>query len=228
MILIKSFWDLNLSGVIQILVSAITLSIAYGMFQLARRIRSNHAQIEQVKAIKDLVSELNQIRIGITFSPKGAIFGRGHNIAYNIFEIANLMTDSERVQHLKREDFNDQAIIFSHDTNKLWNINHFVDNPFIPSEIANELENFYISGVTALTTSDVNEDDFVIINTGMKDESLSVFGDGKFAFVPDSFAFQTWLHFKQCTFYLENEIKQWFKQQGIDINLRIDYKNKRI
>ena len=85
------------SGIIQILVGFLSLTISFLTFRLAKKIQKeflkNHTKTKQVEMMSELLVFLNQTKISITFASVSKSSGHGTRVDlfYNIFEIGNLL-----------------------------------------------------------------------------------------------------------------------------------------
>lgn len=118
--------------------------------------------------------------------------------------------------------------------NQILNIKSFIQNPFIPQTVSDELVNFYLVDYTTFDTKEIKDYDeiecIVISNhyepnvfTNQDDETSYRY---KQCFIP---ALQNWESLKICSQNLETAIRKWLLTHGIqqkDINIRADFINK--
>lgn len=226
----------GISSWAQVVISFFTFLVAMFTFYLAIMVRKRIFKIEtvkkQVEVVTELVNELNFSRIyveGWETSESGGI-GSSFAINYNIFEIGDLLRKGKGKYiwgNPSLSEFDDEIIILDHGTNQIWDIKSFINNPFLPKSIADELLNFYSRQVTVQKKSEQQYSKYVLLASGIFEKG-KVRQDYKDRdhFIGDADALKTWLNLKTYANNLSKILDKWFRSHGIkDINLRIDYKN---
>jgi len=219
---------IDFSEIISILSLLFTIWIA---LKIHKEATHNQAKAKQMETMCSLVEHLNKSKISIAFWRKNEQSGSGigSNISFNIFEIGALYKNGENDDqsfNTSFEDFDDEIVTFNSNHKQIIeNIKDFIDNPFIPKNIADELMNFYVVETTKIIMSKEHIR-FVLLNPIMSfdnfdDYSTSDISSGK------ALALFTWLNLKVHSCNLTNEISSWFLKNGIkDFNIRIDFKNR--
>lgn len=229
-------WD-RIQSFVQTIVGVLTIFIIYLTFRLSRRVRKeflkNQTKSKQVEMMSQLVQNLNQSKITIEgwFYNKTGGGGSSWDKQYNIFEIGDLKDKNEisLSMSLNLNEYDENAVLFDRNTNQIWNIKSFIDNPFIPKTIADELMNFYSSSFEIIAIDDLqkNEEEIVMLKSG-------IFEDGRIReelrdgmlIKGNAIALKSWLNLKSFASNLTQQINKWFVNNGIDdLNLRIDFKN---
>jgi len=218
---------------ILVLIALLTLYVAW----LARKeFLKNQAKTKQIEIMSLLISELNTVKIGIeawSFKDDLSAAGRGWSVKYNIFEIANLYTTEEvdfRGNKINFSNYDDQPVIFDEKSNQIANIKDFIDHPFLPKKIADELINFFSFNCEAICRQSLcgKNAEVMILTSGIFEAEKRPRNEitGRFFINSDAIICSSWLNLKAHSNNLMEVIIKWFKQNGIDdVNLRIDYKN---
>jgi hypothetical protein len=241
--LINYLYNLNSSQLLPIIqgsVGVISLILSFFTFKFARKAQKaivrNHTLNKQLEAMTELLKHLNDSKIDISFwefSPTGGS-GSSSLLLYNIFEIGKLLNNTE-LHPLDRQPydmntFDDVPIIFNRESNQILDIKDFIDNPFIPKSIADNLKDFYVPNYN-LIDGDLlrrNSECVVILETGIFKSNKRIQNEERpndFYIEGKTFVLLSWLNLKVYSFELTKKIETWFKIHGIkDVNLRIDYK----
>lgn len=230
-------WD-RIISLVQTIVGVLTIFIIYLTFRLSRRIRKeflkNHTQSKQVEMVSLLVQNLNQSKISIEgwFYNKTGGGGSSWDLRYNIFEIGDLRDKNEKSSlgmTTNLNEYDEKAVLFDRKTNQIWDIKSFIDNPFMPKKIADELINFYSSIFEIVKIEDLqkNEEEIVMLKSRIfeKGRIHEELNEGTLI-KGNAVALESWLNLKSFAANLTEQINKWFKDNGIDdVNLRIDFKN---
>lgn len=126
-------------------------------------------------------------------------------------------------------DFYEQPIHFGGFCNQLSDIKKFIDNPFLPQTIADELVKFYSSNSTSIETTNVVPPRRIVIKT-------QIFRPSMFEYLPqnadktirsnNAFALENWENFKACSENLENVLRNWLNKYKVkEVNIRKDFKH---
>ncbi len=212
-----SAWDKSqvFIGLVSLLVAIASLFIAYKTLRMAKEVQqaiaSNHAKEKQVETMCELVAFLNDARIRVVFriNTDGSNMRGEDGVSYNLFEIGYLNEND-----MNWSDFDDCKVFFSQNTNKIVDVVDYINNPFIPKKIADELKKFV---VFELGDSSTQRGEVVFICSDEK-ESFD-YKTGK-EIVRPSF---TWATLKQQSQKLTKVVSDWFKENNIDdFNIRCD------
>src|SRR5690606_22588472 len=98
----------------------------------------------------------------------------------------------------------------------------FVDDAFIPKQIADKLFEFYVINANVVTKDEllIDEESAEIVILSSSDNETSILGPYQ---KTNCYALLTWLNFKTHCNDLIVILDKWFKKNGIvDYNLRID------
>ena len=197
-------------------ISAVVAAIV--AYKASKSIASNHVKTKQVEQVSNLVEYLNKTKIPVSlwddYDNEGTLRPAEYtNIAYNLFEIANLEENPKPLVldvHSYSKSYNDIEVFVSNQ--KVLDINSFVDNPFTPCSIADKLKPFYFESGEENSTTKHNKNTIVVL--------------GDFTNIPNNYSFKTWKKFITYTRELKSEIEDWFKKNNIECNLRTkDFKN---
>jgi hypothetical protein len=230
-------WN-RIISLVQTIVGVLTIYIIYLTFRLSRKIRKeflkNHTKSKQVEMMSSLVQNLNQSKISIEgwFYNETGGGGSSWDLRYNIFEIGDLKNKngkSDLGMSTNLNEYDDKAVLFNRKTNQIWDIKSFIDNPFIPKKIADELINFYSSNFEIVRVEDLqkNEEEIVMLKSKIFEEGRihEELNEGTLI-KGNAVALNSWLSLKSFASNLTETITKWFKDNGIDdLNLRIDFKN---
>lgn len=221
------------SDIAQIIIAFIGLIIGYLTFRLAMRINKeffkNHAKSKQVEKMSELMEFLNNTKIYLTFTDFYKHRGSGGTslgIYYNIFEIGNLLNNKTIHPLYKKEiDFNeydDSPVFLDENSKQIMDIKKYIDSAFIPKDIADALNDFYVSFTSNVNFDTLTEGEtsVVVLNSTEEKDKYKIFKQ------TNCEALKSWLNFKTHSNNLIKSIKIWFEKNGInDCNIRLDYKN---
>ncbi|WP_282126998.1 hypothetical protein [Marinifilum flexuosum] len=241
----KSFIDIckkvdwnKVSAILQAIVGVITIAFVLYTYNTANELRieylKNHTKSKQIEVVCDLVEKLNSSRIKIEAVrfEKGTAYGQSRTLLYNIFEIGDLLKPGKKGVFnvdIDFKEYDDFKVLFDSQSNQIWELKEFINNPFLPKEIADELISFYSIRCVLKDRKELEDSRAKIIVLKSK-----CFEMGKISekieypdFIEGSaIALESWLQLKSYSLKLTHTISYWFKKNGIDdINLRIDYKN---
>lgn len=221
-VLLFDKWQLFIS-IASFLVACGTLWMAW---KVQKAVASNHAKQKQVEVMSNLVEYLNNTRINLSFienDPDGKLIIEEIKEPLNIFEIACF----DSVYKKNKLVYDEYVICFEENTNCVIDLSVFVNDPFVPQEIANKLMSFHVSELI------VYEDKFlpgifVMICNCKTDNTIDV--DNcmipKFQTVKGK-EIQEWKDFKECCYSVSVALKDWFAKAGIqECNIRLDYIKK--
>ena len=209
--------------------------LSYLTFRLAIKVHKeflkNHAKSKQVEKMSDLVEFLNNTKIYLIFTnfyPNGGIGGTSYDTYYNIFEIGDLLGNktlhnlTERT--IDNSDYDDFPVYLDSGSQQIMDIKKFVDNPFVPKQIADKLFDFFVIKYEIIELSGLveNKTSAVILNSAENNDDFKNFKE------TNCEALKSWLSLKTHSKNLTKIISEWFLEKGIDdYNVRIDYKNIR-
>jgi hypothetical protein len=227
--------QINSSDVLQILIGLATLIVTLLTFKLAKTVHKefskNHANSKQVEKMSDLVEFLNNTRIYlkfIDFDQNGEAVGTDEGIDYNIFEIGDLLENKTIHNVIKRtidfNDYDDCQVLLDAESEQIMDIKKFVDNPFIPKQIADRLFSFFVTQSENIKSNNFGENktSAVVLYTTEKIDNVKNLKQA------DCEALRSWLNLKTHSKNLTEAISDWFLEKGVDdYNVRIDYKNIR-
>lgn len=235
---------------IEVIISALSVIIGFilsfiGIQQTRnarKEIATNRVKMEEERIVGKLVNYLNNTYLTFCF----AVFDNGDDnqfhsgggeisgVNYNIFEVGHLADfgdtgfDSENdsdttMMHRTKYEFDTAIVMFDEGVNELINIGQFVNNPYMPNVVADELSEF-----VAMFRREV---EFPIEQVRGKYEVVLVrpynnerIFDLKKAVSVQGDAYKTWSSFKGHAKSLTNTIIKWYADNHIkNINIRIDY-----
>lgn len=197
------------------IVSAITLALAW---IIMKHFQKQEISIKQLEKVTDLIDYINNHKIGFLFGRTGGHMYSGDFIEMSLFEIKNM--------EFNDKEFLSSPILLDEKTRGIIDISNYVNNPFIPRDISEELKNFNSWMGTAIYSSDIDKEskesgeisavvlkanvksNFQLFNNNNKEKPLYV-AYGAFSCID-------WNNFKECSFNLERSIKNWLKKYNID------------
>lgn len=214
-------------AIISLIVSILTLWFAYKVYSMYAK---QQILAKQIEAVYKLIEHLHNDSFKLGFSALANNGDRAENLTLNIFEAAFLSKGDFR------NNYNSLSICFGKGSNQILDIKPFIQNPFIPKNISDQLVNFYSVDYTIFDTKEIKDyeevDCIVISNHYIKNlftnEDHETSYKYKQSFIP---ALQNWESLKLCSQNLEKAIKLWLINQGIkqdDVNIRADFINKPI
>jgi hypothetical protein len=214
----------------------IGLSTLYLAYLVRKEFLRNQTKTKQIEVMSNLITELNTLKIKIEawrFNTDLTATGTGWTLNYNLFEIADLYTTTEkdyRGAPVNFEDYDDQPVLFEMKSNQIGDIKKFIDNPFLPKAIADRLVDFYSQSSIPITREEISETPTSVIllttNYYEKEKAPSPVVKKRHYIKSHALVFESWLNLKAHSHELMKAIKGWFLKHGIDdVNLRIDYKN---
>ena len=220
----------NSINLLNVLISALTLLLAYVAFKVSRYIAKNHLKTKQVDLVCELIECLNNssIKVGFaTFNKDGHSF-TGAGFLFNIFELGNY----DKIPDGLNIKYEDEVVLFKSNSNQILNIKKYINNPLTPKRIADELLRFYNRNAFHIDTTDSNYifKNFVLIETGILGENI-IFNDAliknKSQIIESNLeVFLSWKHLKESSKHLKIIIEKWLKENNIkENNIREDFKN---
>lgn len=127
------------------------------------------------------------------------------------------------------DEYDDYTVLFKSNSNQIWLIKKYIDNPFLPVNIVDELINFYVTYTQTITreTLGEGEEQAIILDSGILEDNKKPtnYSESDY-FQGIATALLSFLSLKTCSKNLTQIIRKWFKLHGIsEVNLRFDYKN---
>lgn len=227
----------SVSIISQLIFSALSALFIYRTYIIAKKARReflrNQALSKQMLVVNELIAALNDSKIEIEpwiFSKTGGI-GSKWKIKYNIFEIGDLLIRNEKsiFGSLDFNEFDDMTVVFDNTSNQICDIKKYINNPFLPKNIGDQLMNFYSTNLTILKADSLREKEekIVILKSGIFElEKIEETMNPHDYLESNALAMESWLNLKTHSNYLKKTFIEWFESNGIyDVNLRIDYKN---
>jgi hypothetical protein len=208
-------------------ISALTISAM--AYRSSKRTHSeflnNTARAKQFEAVQSLISRLHESKVEIWFFQGAA--GSGNAVKYNVFEIAALLNNKTKNINVTVDycHYDDVQVLFSPNSEQIFDIVKFIDNPFIPQKIADELINFHNSGYELIDAIKLMESDkkYVKINSRISFSDATQ-RSGKLI-EGDMTSSMTWLNLKEHSNKLSQLLRAWFSENGVkDVNIRDDFK----
>lgn len=203
------------------LIAYLSLVISICTFFLTRYTNLRFAKYEfikrQIQEVNDLVCHLNGTVFDVSFTKFSDNGSSGIVYKTNIFEVKNFRTIDEI------EVFTDSLICFRRNSNQLLDLKKYINNPFVPINIASELEKFYSFSNYSLTLEQVDGENIIAITSNFFAENdFEKLNDTALLLrVPSAFALQNLENLIVCSLLLEHSIVKWFKHYKVDqINLR--------
>lgn len=213
------FESINLSAIfsiIAIIISVIALN--------------NHTKIDykkkQLETLTELIKSLHNEYFNISIV-KYSVSGGSSSTIYtiNLFEIDNLI----KLKYNWFEAYMKDRVLFKGNSNQIANIKKFIDDPFLPKNVADELMKFYSIPPTLYIKTIGLEIDQTYIEIESKYFENNIYENSEKSFnlrVLNGFAFKTLTNMVECSISLENSIIKWFKDNNVnELNIRKDYKN---
>jgi hypothetical protein len=208
---------------IALLFSGLSLVLAYNISRAYSRRQLLNKQIETVT---ELIKSLHRDYIEINFS-KFVESGDGSSgAAYTatIFEVVELSKNLKEIN----ERFCDSIVLFKGKCNQVLDIKDYIDNPFTPKTIADNLLGFYSTSYVGAVYSEVGTTHYecVQIQTNNNEPTIIQYYDEKDHFIHgNAIALRSWESFIVCSENLKRSIEDWFSENGVkDLNIRVDFK----
>lgn len=183
--------------------------VALATFCLARKVQkevvNTHAKQKQVEAMCDLVEYLNKTKICFYYQ-KSEHFGFLPFYELTLFEVGGLIVNNNMNDYS-----NDSIILLGEDKMQILDgIEAFLNNGFIPNNIANKLLSFYVPIRECVKTP------YNCLVIGKVETHL---------WKPQCCACKDWATFKEASSDITDSIRKWYTDNGIkNYNIRIDYK----
>lgn len=236
--------------IIEVIISSISVVIGFvlsfiGIQQTRnarKEIATNRVKMEEERIMGKLVNYLNNTYLTFCFAvfdygDDNQLQGGGGEISgvnYNIFEVGHLAdygdtgfdskNDSDAVMmNRTKYEFDTAKVMFDESVNELFNIGHFVNNPYMPNVVADELSEFvamFRSEVEFQKEKVMGRYEVVIVRPYNNETHFNM----KKAVCVHGDAYKTWSSFKGYAKSLSNTIIKWYADNHIkNINIRIDY-----
>jgi hypothetical protein len=213
---IHEFFDIKLSNTLSLLISGTTLFLAYRIYRNFD-IKKTHIN-KQLSVILSLVEEINNTQIQVGF--------------YSKIPTEILLELPEQVRPQNKEDavfdswyyslfliasgnigYQQQDVYISSDIMNVLPFLHYMNNPLLPSKIADKLHKFY-SPFNNLGSFEFASDKYVVLSSTNKHENVR-----KFQYPSMIDTYKNWDNFIICARELKKEIKDWLETYGSkDIN----------
>jgi hypothetical protein len=145
-----------------VLISLFSLVVSLISFFLTRRNYLDFAKNEfvkkQIEVVTDLVQSLHKDKINFEFTN---FFGGSIAALYqaNIFQLQDMKIEYEH------KEFFENRVYFNGTCNQLINVKDFINNPFLPKSIADELDNFYTMNCFPVRIQELGNKKIIIIKT---------------------------------------------------------------
>lgn len=205
-------------ALVSFLVSCSSLYVSFSAYMNFAR---NEFIKKQIQVVTDLVSYLHEDFFRLSFTHYN---NRNGSIAgiypTTLFELSELKIKEKDVA------FFENPICFSKNCNQVLDIKKFINNPFLPKSIADELEKFYSRNHINISIASLNGDKVIILDSKHFEKGLFEIPDPKLRIIKQSaaFALLTYENFCTCSVNLENAIIKWLKIYKVkEINIRKDF-----
>jgi hypothetical protein len=205
-----------------IIISILSLTVALLGYFLnrtnAKYALRNEFSKRQVEAVISLIETINDHPFFINFTSFGNSGATASVYQGNLFEVEKL------VQFIRdeNEDFYENPVCFSNNSNQLFELDLFLNNPALPANIADELENFYSRNYQHYVWKDLARENVVVLDTHSFKESIwekSLDKKNLALWQGNGFAYATFDNFVTCSKNLEKAIYDFLKTIKIgDIN----------
>lgn len=207
------------------IVSTLTLWFAYKVYSVFAK---QQILAKQIEAVYKLIEHLHNDSFKLSFSALANNGSRAENITLNVFEVSHLSKSDFR------NNYNNLPICFGKGSNQILDMKSFIQNPFIPKSISDELVNFYSVDYDIIDTKEIKGYDELecIVISNKYDENVFTNKDDEISskYKQSSVtALKDWESLKECSKTLEKKIKSWLLNHGIkqeDVNIRADFINK--
>jgi hypothetical protein len=219
--------ELFLDNWLAIMAIIVSIRAYYFSKKVHNEFLNNTARAKQLEAVQSLISLLNESKVEIWFF-QGAS-GSANAVKYNVFEIAALLNNKAKNINVTVDycHYDDAKVLFSPNSEQIFDIIKFIDNPFIPKKIADELINFHNSGYELIDAIELMESDkkYVKINSRISFSDATQ-RSGKLI-EGDMTSSMTWLNLKEHSNKLLQLLRAWFSENEVkDENIRVDFKNR--
>lgn len=203
-----------------VLISIVSLLISLISFFLVRRNYLNFAKNEfvkkQIDVVTDLVQSLHKDKINFEFTN---FFGGSIAALYqaNIFQLQEMKIEYEH------KDFFENRIYFNGNCNQLINVKDFINNPFLPKSIADELDNFYTMNCLPIRIQELGNKKVIIIKTKHFEKGIFENNEKREEIIQESnaSALFNWASLIECSAKLESAINKYLiSYQVKEINIR--------
>lgn len=152
----------------------------------------------------ELIVDLKQMSFGVTLSKIGP---EDCSIQLSLFEAKNFL-DNKR--ELAREKYDDYVVCFSDTGKALFNFREYIENKFLPKEVAEELKHFQNTEYALVDP----KNPYLIILTENDPDTIYTEENGEILFQGNGEAFDSWLTFKESSHNLNYVIGQWIRENG--------------
>jgi len=219
--------DLNYLPLFALLISAISLRLAYVAFISNTKLDFRKKQVDSViNLIQTIHNSPFEFHV-LTYSqsPECGI-GRGGSVfKINLFELAKLNEFRNDIF----EKLQEEPIYFDIESNQIAGIKKHIDDPFLPIEISDFLVAFYaIPPTFNVYINEVVGVEILVVNS--KYYEPNIFDNQEITPTPvlrnpKGFAFNSFENMIACSNNLEIAIRNWFKEQKVtELNIRKDFK----
>lgn len=209
-----------------VLISTCSLVVSMASLYLTRRNYQNFASQEfvkkQIQVITNLVQSLHKDKINFQFTTYLGGGATAGNYNATIFEVQELkVIDSH-------SDYYENPICFNGICNQLLNIKSFIDNPFLPKYIADELETFYARNHYDVKKEELKGKNIIVVTTKHFETGIFERQDAnshKVIKQSQAFALLNWTNLIACSKRLEISIIDYLTRYKVkEINIRKDFK----
>lgn len=179
---------------------------------------------KQISVVIDLVSHLHNNILTIEFTT----FHNGGGISCGVYNATILELPILKISTFDKEFF-EQQVYFSGGCNQLSDIKKYIDNPFLPQSIADELINFYSTRSEVIKVTHITPSQKLVIKTvffSPNRHDQSVLDTESIIRKGNAFALENWENLKACSTNLEEALRKWLNKYKVsEINIRKDFKH---
>lgn len=213
-------------SVLNTLVSALSLIITLFTYIFARNIFKRYGQQQflnqQINLVSDLVLKLNTHKIKVKTSTLTSKGGSASIYSLNLFELARCRKSKPGLF----EEWLDAPVFFEIGSNQIFDLNTYINNPFLPKSIADRLLDFSPNYYNILNKNSLYEKTkIVFLETNIsypEDYNTSNTLEPSILNQGNSVAFYTWMSTIECAIQLEKCINDWINFHKINnLNIRI-------
>jgi len=174
------------------------------LFLQHRKNRNKKKQLypNQEEIVRYLINDIKTAKIDVILSEKGP---QNSSATLNLFS-AGEFTDNGK--ELSDKKYNDFKLFFTDSLSQIINFKKYLDNPFLPIEILEELKHFYNTSYTREKSQGL----FFIVITDIAAENQSNDDGADGLLLGNARAFQSWKVFKEDAHNLRFVISQWLKE----------------